>query len=59
VALALRLALIFTRPIPAADGGETGAGETPGMELIVLAAFVGVLAYVAWKTPRRTSTRQR
>jgi hypothetical protein len=29
------------------------------MELIVLAAFVGVLAYVAWKTPRRTSTRQR
>jgi hypothetical protein len=29
------------------------------MDLIVIAAFVGVLAYVAWKTPRRHSARQR
>jgi len=59
VALALRVALIFTRAIPAADGGQTDAGETARMDVIVLLAFVGLLAYVAWKAPRRPNTRQR
>jgi hypothetical protein len=52
VALALRLALIFTGPIPTADGGQTGVADTAAMDLVVLAAFVVLLAYVAWKTPR-------
>ena len=37
--------------MPAPDGRQTAGGETAGMELIVLAVFVAVLAFVAWKAP--------
>jgi cytochrome b561 len=43
--------LILTCAIPATDPAQTARAHTAHMELIVLAAFVALLGYVAWKTP--------
>jgi hypothetical protein len=45
------LVLIFTAAIPSTDGRQTDGGQTARMELIVLAVFVVVVAFVAWKAP--------